>query len=187
LTRVTRRDWERNRRIPPELAGEMRLASGIAVAAWDEAKAASDFKAFAPHLERQLELKHRYVECFPETENPYDVLLQDWEEGMTTAQVEVVFETLKRELLQLVERAQEREVDMSPLDGPFAIAGQKQASAQILDAFGFASESWRIDETTHPFASNPGTGDVRLTTHYEEHNLHALFSSMHEFVHGVYE
>src|SRR5439155_1139780 len=122
LIRVTRRDWERNRRIPPELAGEMRLASGIAVAAWDEAKAASDFKAFAPHLERQLELKHRYVECFPETENPYDVLLQDWEEGMTTAQVEVVFETLKRELLQLVERAQEREVDMSPLDGPFAIA-----------------------------------------------------------------
>ena len=187
LIRVTRRDWERNRRIPPELAGEMRLASGIAVAAWDEAKAASDFKAFAPHLERQLELKHRYVECFPETENPYDVLLQDWEEGMTTAQVEVVFETLKRELLQLVERAQEREVDMSPLDGPFAIAGQKQASAQILDAFGFASESWRIDETTHPFASNPGTGDVRLTTHYEEHNLHALFSSMHEFGHGVYE
>src|SRR5919204_195578 len=187
LIRVTRRDWERFRRVPSELAGEMRLASGIAVAAWDEAKAASDFASFAPHIERQLELKHRYIECFPETENPYDVLLQDWEEGMTAAQVDDVFATLKRELVPLVERAQERHVDLSPLQGPFPIERQKQASAHILAALGFAAESWRIDETTHPFASNPGTGDVRLTTHYEEHNLHALFSSMHEFGHGVYE
>ena len=187
LIRVTRRDWERYRRVPPELAGEMRLASGIAVAAWDDAKAASDFASFAPHLERQLELKHRYIECFPETEKPYDVLLQDWEEGMTTAQVENVFATLKRELVPLVEQAQERQVDLSPIQGPFAIERQKQASARILDALGFAAESWRIDETPHPFASNPGTGDVRLTTHYDEHNLHALFSSMHEFGHGVYE
>ena len=187
LIRVTRRDWERYRRIPPELAGEMRLVSGIAVAAWDEAKAASDFASFIPHLERQLELKHRYIECFPEADDPYDVLLQDWEEDMTTAQVETVFETLKRELVPLVEQAVEREVDLTPMRGPFPIEGQKQASARILAALGFAAENWRIDETPHPFASNPGQGDVRLTTHYDEHDLHALFSSMHEFGHGVYE
>src|SRR6266536_1883234 len=98
LIRVTRRDWERYRRVPAKLAGEMRRVSGIAVAAWDEAKAASDFELFAPHLERQLELKHRYIECFPEAESPYDTLLQDWEDGLTTAQVAEVFETLKREL-----------------------------------------------------------------------------------------
>jgi carboxypeptidase Taq len=187
LIRVTRRDWERYRRVPPELAGEMRLASGIAVAAWDDAKAASDFVAFAPHLERQLELKHRYIECFSETENPYDVLLQDWEEDMTTAQVEEVFAALKRELVPLVDQARERDTDLAPLRGPFPLERQKQASARILEAFGFAAENWRIDETPHPFASNPGTGDVRLTTHYEADNLHALFSTMHEFGHGVYE
>jgi carboxypeptidase Taq len=185
LIRVTRRDWNRYRRVPAELAGEMRRESAIAVAAWDEAKAASDFERFAPHLERQLELKHRYIECFPEAENPYDVLLQDWEEGLTTAQVTSVFETLKRELPPLVERAPQ--VDLSPMRGPFAIEGQKEASGHVLAAFGFAAENWRIDETPHPFASNPGSGDVRLTTHYDEHNLHALFSSMHEFGHGVYE
>jgi carboxypeptidase Taq len=185
LIRVTRRDWNRYRRVPPELAGEMRRESAIAVAVWHEAKAASDFERFAPHLERQLELKHSYIECFPEAENPYDVLLQDWEDGLTTAQVADVFETLKRELPPLVERAPE--VDLSPLRGPFPIEGQKEASERVLAAMGFAAENWRIDETPHPFASNPGTGDVRLTTHYDEHNLHALFSSMHEFGHGVYE
>ncbi len=187
LIRVTRRDWERFRRVPPELAGEMRRAAGIAVAAWDEAKDASDFARFAPHLERQLELKRRYIECFPPAENPYDVLLEDYEEGTTTAEVADVFATLKRELVPLIEQLRDEDVDLSPLRGPFPVARQREAGARVLAALGFAAESWRIDETSHPFASNPGIGDIRLTTHYDEGNLHSLFSSMHEFGHGVYE
>jgi carboxypeptidase Taq len=77
LVRVTRREWDRARRVPTELAGEMSHATGVAVAAWDEAKASSDFASFLPHLERQLDLKHRYIECFPETETAYDVLIED--------------------------------------------------------------------------------------------------------------
>ena len=90
-----RRDWERARRVPTELAAEMSHAAGVAVAAWDEAKAASDFASFIPHLERQLELKRRYIECFPPTDTPYDVLLDDYEEGMTTAKVADVFARIK--------------------------------------------------------------------------------------------
>jgi carboxypeptidase Taq len=187
LIRVTRRDWERARRVPPELAGEMRHANGIAVAAWDEAKAASDFSLFAPHLERQLELKHRYIECFPPTENPYDVLLEDYEEGTTTADVEAVFGRLKPELMSMVDGLREASVDLSPLQGPFPIAKQREAGERVLAAFGSETAEWRLDETPHPFASNPGIGDVRLTTHYDGGNLHSLFSTMHEFGHGVYE
>jgi carboxypeptidase Taq len=187
LIRVTRRDWERFRRVPAELAGELRRSSGIAVAAWDEAKAASDFALFAPHLERQLELKHRYIDCFPEAENPYDVLLEDYEQETTTAEVAAVFEALKPTLVSLTDDLGAEQVDLSPLRGPFPVARQKEAGARVLGAFGFASENWRIDETSHPFASSPGVGDVRLTTHYDEHNLHSLFSTMHEFGHGVYE
>jgi carboxypeptidase Taq len=187
LIRVTRRDWERSRRVPPELAGEMRHASGIAVAAWDEAKAASDFSIFAPHLERQLELKHRYIECFPATENPYDVLLEDYEEGMTTAEVGTVFATLKPELVSLVDGLHNAQPDLSPLRGPFSVAKQREAGELVLAAFGSGTGDWRLDETSHPFASQPGLGDVRLTTHYEETDLNSVFSTMHEFGHGVYE
>jgi carboxypeptidase Taq len=187
LVRVTRRDWERYRRVPADLAAELSHSSGIAVAAWDEAKASSDFDAFRPHLEHQLELKRRYIECFPETEEPYDVLLEDYEEGMTTARVAAVFEELRAGLVPLIERLRERPVDDSFLRGPWPIAGQKQASRQVLEAFGSSDEEWRVDETSHPFASHPGLGDVRLTTHYDGSNLHSLFSTMHEFGHGVYE
>src|SRR5262249_47400216 len=81
--RLTRRDWERASRVPGELAAELAHAAGVAVAAWDRAKAASDFASFVPYLERQLELKRRYVACFPETPVAYDVLLDDYEEGLT--------------------------------------------------------------------------------------------------------
>jgi carboxypeptidase Taq len=187
LVRVTRREWDRAHRVPTDLAGEMSHASGVAVAAWDEAKAASDFKSFIPHLERQLELKHRYIECFPETETAYDVLLEDYEEGLTTAQVNEVFDRLKQELVPLIERRLESAADDAPLQGPFPLAGQEEAGRLVLAAFGFDPVSWRIDETPHPFASKPGFGDIRLTTHSDEKDLSSLFSTMHEFGHGVYE
>jgi carboxypeptidase Taq len=187
LIRVSRRDWERYRRVPPELAAELSHSSSIAVAAWDVAKASSDFASFQPHLERQLELKRRYIECFPETDDPYDVLLEDWEEGMTAARVEAVFEELRAGLVPLVDRLRDRHVDDSFLGGPFPIAGQREAARRVLEAFGSSDDAWRLDETPHPFAMHPGVGDVRLTTHYDESNLHSLFSTMHEFGHGVYE
>jgi carboxypeptidase Taq len=185
LVRVVRRDWERARRVPTDLAAEMSHAVGIAVAAWDEAKAASDFASFIPHLERQLELKRRYIACFPPTDSPYNVLIDEYEEGMTTAQVAEVFARIKPELVQLIERA--HPVDDAPLHGPFPLEGQAEAGRIVLEAFGYDPNSWRLDETPHPFASKAGFGDIRLTTHTEARDLNSLFSTMHEFGHGVYE
>jgi carboxypeptidase Taq len=185
FVRVTRRLWDRARRVPTELAGEMAQVSGVAVAAWDEAKAASYFESFVPQLERQLELKHRYIECLPETAEPYDVLLEDYEQGMTTADVARIFERLKEELVPLV--ARHRDDEVADLRGPFPLPAQDEAGRRVLAAFGWDESSWRIDETPHPFASKPGFGDIRLTTHSDENDLTSLFSTMHEFGHGVYE
>jgi len=184
LVRLTRREWERARRVPGELAAEMAHAAGVAVAAWDKAKAVSDFESFVPHLERQLELKLRYIDCFPDAETPYDVLLDDYEEGMTTAEVQRVFDRLKEVLVPLIASR----ADGGPaLQGPFPVERQQQASQLVLEAFGWDPDKWRIDETPHPFASKPGQNDIRLTTHTDAGDLTSLFSTMHEFGHGVYE
>ena len=185
LIRITRREWDRARRVPTDLAGELAQANGVGVAAWDEAKAVSDFSIFRPHLERQLELKHRYIACFPEIAEPYDVLLDEYEEGLTTAQVEHVFGRLKDELVEIVGRHRGESVEELP--GPFPVTAQEEASRLVLAAFGWDPASWRLDETPHPFASKPGLGDIRLTTHTDEQDLTSLFSTMHEFGHGVYE
>src|SRR5919204_434821 len=77
LIRVTRRDYDKAVRVPPELTGEMRRSSALALAAWGPAKANSDFSALLPHLERNLELRHQYVECFDPADETYDILLDD--------------------------------------------------------------------------------------------------------------
>jgi carboxypeptidase Taq len=168
------------------LIGELRRAGGVGVAAWERAKAESDFGLFAPHLERQLELKREYAACFPEAATPYDALLEDYEEGRTTACVAELFEELRAALVPLVAELAARRVDEGPLRGPFPVEQQRAASESILDAFG-AAQSWRLDETVHPFAMSPGPGDVRLTTKFARTDLTALFSTMHEFGHGIYE
>jgi carboxypeptidase Taq len=188
LIRVTRRDFEKASRVPPELTGEMRRAGALAVAAWAPAKESSDFKAMLPHFEKHLELKHRYLECFEPSDENYDLLLDDYEPGMKTAEVRGIFDELKRELLPLVgEVGQAGSVDDSFLRGDFDPEAQRAFSLEVVRRFGFTDDEWRLDTTAHPFMTTPGRGDIRITTNFRPDDLTSVFASIHEFGHGVYE
>jgi carboxypeptidase Taq len=188
LLRTTRREYEKATRVPPELVGEVRRASALGLAAWGPAKEQSDFELLRPHLERQLELRHRYVQCFPPADETYDVLLDDYEPLMKTAEVREVFGDLKRELVPLIEEIGDAgEVDDSFLHGDFDQATQRELGLEIVRAFGYTDEEWRLDETAHPFMTTPGAGDIRLTSNFRPQDLSSLFAAMHEFGHGVYE
>ena len=188
LVRTTRRQYEKATRVPPELVGEMRRASALGLAAWGPAKERSDFEQLRPHLETQLELRHRYVGCFPPADETYDVLLDDYEPLMKTAEVREVFEELKQELVPLIEEiGAAGDIDDSFLHGDFATGTQGDLSLEILRAFGYSDDEWRLDETAHPFMTSPGAGDIRLTSNFRPDDLSSLFATMHEFGHGVYE
>ncbi len=189
LIRVTRRDYEKARRVPLELRAEMARAGALGEPVWREARQTSDFALFLPHFEHAVELKKRYIECFQPVDEPYDALLDDFEPGVKTAEVRAVFDELKEGLVPLVAAIAERvdAVDDSALTGDFPLAQQEQVEGAILRAFGFLDEEWRVDETAHPFASKGGPHDVRLTTHHQHDNLTSLFACMHEFGHGLYE
>ncbi len=188
LVRTTRRQYEKAVRVPPELVGEMRRASALGLAAWGPAKEQSDFELLRPQLETLLELRHRYVACFPRPDETYDVLLDDYEPLMKTADVRRVFTELKGELVPLIDEIRDAgEVDDSFLHGEFDAATQRRLALEILRAFGYSDDEWRLDETPHPFMTTPGAGDIRLTTNFRAHDLSALFATMHEFGHGVYE
>ena len=188
LIRVTRRDYEKATRVPPELVGEMRHASVLALSAWEPAKAESNFEALRPHLERNLELRHRYVECFDTPDETYDVLLDDYEPNMKTAEVRAIFDELKDQLLPLIQEVAEAgEIDSSFLLGDFDVDKQEEFGLEMVSRFGYTDEQWRIDPTAHAFMSTPGAGDIRLTTTFRPDDLSSLFTTMHEFGHGVYE
>jgi carboxypeptidase Taq len=187
LIRVTRRDWEKARRVPPELASEIARAGAESYQAWVKAREESRFAEFQPHLERVLELQHRLVECFAPYDDPYDVLLDNYERGMKTTEVRDVFARLQPEISALVaEHAVEDDSDPF-FRGAFPIPRQEALSRELIERFGGTWDAFRLDLTVHPFAAPFGLEDIRLTTRYSEDDLHSLFTAMHECGHGLYE
>jgi carboxypeptidase Taq len=188
LIRVTRRDYEKATRVPPELVGEMSKAAALALSAWGPAKEQSNFELLRPHLEKHLELKQRYIACFDPADETYDVLLDNYEPDMKAAEVREIFEELKQELVPLVQEIGEAgEVDDSFLRQAFDRNEQREFGLQVLRRFGYTEAEWRLDQTSHPFQATPGYGDIRLTSNFRPNDLSSLFASMHEFGHGIYE
>jgi carboxypeptidase Taq len=190
LIRVTRRDYEKAIRVPTDLRVEMTRTAAQGNQVWVEARKNSDFKSFLPVLEKQLELRHRYIDCYPPAENPYDILLDDYERGMTTKDVQTVFETLKKDLVPFIAAIAEsgKEVSDAPLHGHFPVEKQREFCLAVIERFGFNADSWRLDPTVHPFASGSAIKDIRITTRYYEDFLSpSLFGSMHETGHGLFE
>jgi carboxypeptidase Taq len=187
LVRVTRRDWEKARRVPSELRAEMSREASRAFPVWIEARENSDFEAFLPSLRTNVDLRRRYIECFEPAGDPYDVVLDDYERDMTTAEVASVFERIKDEQGRLIADLREPAADVEPPTGDFPLAKQQEFELTVVTRFGYDPAAWRIDPTVHPFASGGGVNDIRITTRYMDDSLEGLFATMHETGHGLYE
>jgi carboxypeptidase Taq len=187
LISVVRRDYEKAVNVPASLRAAMARAAAEARPIWVKAKAESDFPSFLPSLERIVELKLEYVDCVADgAAERYDVLLDDYEPQTTTAEVRTLFEELKPPLVELIAELRERDFDDSFLHGDFPPDRQRALAHEIVELFGHRPGSWRIDPTEHPFASGPGRDDVRITTNYHPDSLESVFSTVHEYGHGLY-
>ncbi|MGH2915487.1 MAG: carboxypeptidase M32 [Solirubrobacteraceae bacterium] len=193
LVALVRRQWEKAARVPTELAAELARAGSLGQEAWIEARARSDFQGVASHLERNFELARRYVDCHlssPEFECAYDVLLDDYEPQMPTARVAALFAQLRAELVPLIERvsACAGAVDDRPVSASFAVDAQRALVHEVVAMMGFSEQGWRLDDTVHPFATRIGSGDVRITTRWDQRFFPTgLYGAMHECGHGLYE
>jgi carboxypeptidase Taq len=185
LIRVARRDYDRARRVPAELRAEMVRAGAHGTQSWRAARDANDYEVFRPALERNLELQGRFIECLNDgTAEPYDVLVAEYEPGLTTADVAAVFERLRNELAPLVAALQPP--GEPPLDLGLSDVERRQTVDRVLARLGFERDWGRVDTSVHPFMVNFGTADIRLTV-YAEGDLRALYAALHEFGHGLYE
>ncbi len=185
LIRVTRRDWEKERRVPAGSAGGDDAGGGQRAPGMGRGpRRETTSSAFLPFLRTNLELKRRYIECFDAVDSPYTPLLDDYEPGMTTAEVKAVFERLRPALTELVAGAPQ--VDASFLHGSFAIDDQRAFADRVLATLGFEPGAYRLDPTVHPFCTSFSNRDVRLTTRYHDHDLESIWSTLHEAGHGLY-
>ncbi len=185
IVRLARRDWERARRIPDELAVERARASADGQERWRVARENDDFGAFAPALARNVELARAYGECVAQDgESRYEALLGDYDFGLRTSELRRVFGALAEQLPPLAAQARVRSPRRT-LEVP--VSAQQAAVAGTLRRLGVEDASWRVDVSAHPFTAWVGRGDSRLTTRYSDGEVESLLSSLHEYGHALYE
>ncbi len=190
--REFRRDYDRLTKLPSELVAELAKVGSQAQEVWKEARTKNDFAMFAPWLERMYNLSRQKADCYgiPAGGEKYDALLDEYEPGMTAKQVEAIFTPLRTRLTDLVQRVAKvgKHPDTSMLKRPVAADKQHAFGLMVLQAIKFDLEAGRLDVTTHPFCSGLAPGDTRLTTRYrDEAFTDALYGTMHEAGHGLYE
>lgn len=175
------------------MAEQIARTSSESLPAWKDARARNDFEVFRPYLEKMFSLRRREAEALADggTIPLYDHLLDEYEPGATSAEIEAHIAAVKPSLLRLLREVAPRAARIAPsvLDGTYPRASQERFANAVIRAMGFDLERGRVDVSTHPFCSGISSpGDVRLTTRYSEKSfVPAVFGLMHEAGHGLYE
>jgi len=186
-----RREWRNSNALPEALVEASSLAAARCEHAWRSQRPANDWAGFAPNLREVLRLARETAHRLSEQTGlaPYDALMDQFEPGMTGAEVDRLFGELQQWLPELVRRARERQANevVEPPSGPFAKAAQRALSHDVMALLGFDFDAGRLDESAHPFSGGVPE-DTRLTTRYRDDDMmQSLMGTIHETGHARYE
>jgi len=189
LVRVTRREYDRAVKVPAAFVSQMSEHDALSYQAWTEARPANDFARMRPLLEQTLDHSRRLAGFFPGYESIADPLIDYSDYGMKAASVRVLFTELRARLVPLVRAiTAQPPADGSCLRQHAPAADQLAFGVSVIRRYGYDFDRGRQDKTHHPFMTKFSLGDVRITTRVREDDLtDALFSTMHECGHALYE
>ena len=189
LVKVTRREYDKEIKVPVEWVMEFAMVTTAAHEAWAKARAENNYPFFQPHLEKILDLIHRYVEYFAPYDHVYDPLVDIFEPGLKTTDIKTTFDTLRPQQVELIKQITSRpQVDDSFLHLTYDEQKQWDFGVEIITKMGYDWKRGRQDKTLHPFTTSFGLGDVRITTRvYPDKLSSALFGTLHETGHAMYE
>ena len=156
---------------------------------WHKAKEEDNFALFAPYLRQIVDTNRRFAGYYRPGKAPYDVLLDQYERGLTMAQADAFFAALRSRIVPLVQKiGQKPQVRDDFLFRHYPAEQQRIWSMTLMDIMKLDPARCAIGETEHPFTLNFSNHDVRITTHYYEDNVaSSMYSVIHEGGHALYE
>ena len=188
--RELQRTYDQISKIPADEYAAFTKLTQQSVPAWVKAKRTNDFSVFAPYLEKIVAARRAQARYFAPDRAPYEVLLDQYEHGLTIAQCDEFFATLRETIVPLLAdiRAHGAAIRTDFLDQDWPIDAQRKVSEKIMQLWGLDPAHCYLAESEHPFTTEFWRGDVRITTHYYEDNLvSSMYSVIHEGGHALYE
>lgn len=186
-----KKEYNLSKKIPADEYKKFVILQSKSESVWEEAKNNNDWSMFQPYLTEMVATLKSFVEYWGVTDNnPYNVLLDQYEPGMTTEILDQVFNELREKIVSLLKRISEspNQPKTDFLFQSFDKQKQESFSLDILKQLGYDFDAGRLDETVHPFATGLNRGDVRITTKYDEFDFRsAIFGTIHECGHAIYE
>jgi carboxypeptidase Taq len=189
LLRVVKRGLDLATKLPSKLVEEKAKLSAEGLEAWVKARTESNYEIFRPILERLVEITKEEAGYFGYKDHIYDALIDLYEEGATTADCVAMYDAIKTGTVPLVKdiAACGRQEDDKALYGKWDAPKQHMLTLLLVAAIGFDLKRGRQDTSEHPFTTGWSVGDTRITTRFMDYLPSAIFSSLHEAGHGMYE
>lgn len=189
LIRITRREYERETRVPPQFVADFYAHAAESYDVWTRARPGDDFAATLPYLQKTLDFSRQYADFFPGYEHIADPLIDNADYGMRAETVRQLFAELRQQLVPLVQTITDQPpADDSWLHEYYPEERQLAFGRQVIEDFGYDFNRGRQDKTPHPFMIGFSVNDVRITTRVKENKLdEALFGTLHESGHAMYE
>ena len=189
--REMRREWRSANAVPEALVEAKSLAESRCEHAWQSQRPAGDWAGFVANFREVLRLAREESRYLAEASGlaPYDALMDRYEPGMTSSEVDRVFGEVQGWLPGMVAAVRSRQSGEAVLEpvGPFEKSRQRALSLEVMTLLGFDFDAGRLDESAHPFSGGVPE-DTRLTTRYREADfVRSLMGTIHETGHARYE
>ncbi len=184
----TKRNLDKHIKLPIEFVEEFSKTTSLAHEAWLHAKKTEDFEKFKPLLQRIIDLTIQKADYIDNSKSIYDVLLDDYEEGMTTQKLDKVFDQLKMDLVEIIKKSKRSQIAGAHNHIVFEEHKVEEFIITIIEKIGFDLSKGAVGRVHHPFETSLSPNDVRINmSYYHKNFLYTVTGAIHELGHGLYE
>src|ERR1035438_5741952 len=185
----TLHDYKEKKKYTTEFVIKMSETISLAFQSWSKAKDSNDFSIFAPNLKKVVQIKREECELLGYKGHPYNALLDEHERGSTVAELDIIFDDVKKQLIPFIKQiAEQKQVPSSFLFNHFDSKKQWAYGLELLKQMNYDFNAGRQDISSHPFTISFDSNDVRITTRVNENDFREMiWSCIHEGGHALYE
>ena len=179
------RHYEKNKKVPTDFYEEYSKMKATANVVWRRAKEKNNYKLFEPYLRKIIELTKKYYKyIYPNIDNLYDAMLNEYEIGIGSELIDKLFSDLKNGIIHLIPFEESND---DQLNFDFTEQQLMDCANYLLDYIGFDLNKGTIGIYPHGYTEKMNKNDIRIAFRYTKDPIDFVTTIIHEGGHGIFE